>query len=112
MLGRELIERDAVAKTRPSLRMRRRGQKTGVRIVAGRQIRMRESGQHREVIAELFDDFQIRRKLVIFARFFGKKAAGCMPSGVQMQTIRRGALAAARHHPLRSEDVEPRECRR
>ncbi len=69
---------------------------------------MLQSGNHGEIIAMLFEDFQVRRERIIFARIFRKEI-------LRMQPQRRADAdhAAARCGPALwffvSEDVEPRE---
>ena len=96
VLGRELVERDRVAKAGPA-RARHAGQEAGRGLVGEPRAhpRVRQPGDDREIVAEVLEDFQVRRELVILARLSGKKLAGCSPSGVQMQTIRRRGWAAA-----------------
>ena len=73
MIGRELVERDGVLEARPPFRMRGRGQKAQVGIVAGADVGMRQPGDDREVVAKVFQDLQVGRQLVIAARFFRKE---------------------------------------
>ena len=56
LIGRELIERDRIAKPAANFRVGRGGQKTVERIVAGADFRMRQAGDDREIVAKFADD--------------------------------------------------------
>src|SRR5262249_4967562 len=61
LLGRELVQGDGIAEAGPSLRVRGGGQEAAQGIVAGADLRMREPGSDREVVAEVLEDLQIGR---------------------------------------------------
>jgi hypothetical protein len=65
VVGRELVERDAVAEAGPSFRVRRRGQEAVDRIVAGADLGVSQAGDDREVVAEFAQHVEIRRHLVV-----------------------------------------------
>ena len=67
VLGRELVERDAVAEAGPALRMRRGGQEAVEGIVARADVGMRQAGDHGEVVAEVLERLQVGRELVVLA---------------------------------------------
>ena len=89
------------------------GQEAVVGIVARADVRVRQAGDDGEVVAEVLEDLQVRRR----ARspcpaFCGKKYGGCRPSGVLMQTMRRGGLAAAAPRTRGRTGVEPGQRQR
>jgi hypothetical protein len=73
MLRGQLIDRDAVAEPGAQLRMRRGGQKAVDRIMARTNVRMRQAGNHREVIAQFGERFKIGRKRVVLPRIARKE---------------------------------------
>src|SRR6202034_1291234 len=100
--GRELIERDAVAKASAPLRVRGGRQEIVNRIVSRARLRMGQPGHDREVVAKFAEDVEIRRACVISPGTFWKQI-------LRVQTKRR---ADADHAPRRrggvlAQGVEP-----
>lgn len=111
VFGRELIQRNAVAKSGPLLRMRCGGQKAVVGIVAGADVRVRQPGDHREVVAKILEDFQVRRQLIVPPRLLRKEVLW-MHSERRVDADhasldrRRGGSSAPRH------DIQQRQRHR
>src|SRR5262249_22181962 len=79
--GRELVERDAVAKARPPLRVWGGGQEAKKGVMAGAHLRVRQAGDDREVVAELPEHVQVRRRRVVPPRPPGEQGRGVQPEG-------------------------------
>ena len=97
VLGRDLIERNRIAESAANFRMRSRGEKAVDRIVAGADLRMREAGDHAEVVAEILDHVEIGRRFVILARLWSeRKIPDASPAACRCNSIRRiGASCVA-----------------
>ena len=103
VLGRELVERDRVAKAGPA-RARHAGQEAGRGLVGEPRThpRMRQPGDDREIVAVVLEQFQVGRELVVLAGLLGKEIGG-------MQSQRR---ADADHAPRRLRRRRPTHGRR
>src|SRR5262245_19905756 len=62
--------------------MRSAGQEAVVRVVARTDVRVRQAGNNREVLAEFLDDLQVWRKLVVLSGLLREERG-------RMQTQRR-----------------------
>ena len=80
VLGRELIERDRVPKPGPA-RSRRAGQEAGRGLVGEPRAhpRVRQAGDDREVVAEVLEDFQVRREFVVLAGLLREEVRRVQP---------------------------------
>src|ERR1700722_4679003 len=67
VFGGELIQRNGVAEAGPAFGMRSAGQEAVVGIVAGAEVRGRQSGDNRKVAPELLQHIQIRSEFIVFA---------------------------------------------
>src|SRR5262249_3675210 len=65
--GRELVERDRVAEPDPARRVRGRGEEAENGIVTVVDVRVRQAGHDREVVAEVLHHFEIRSECIVLA---------------------------------------------
>ena len=76
--------------------MGRGGQKADVRRMAAIDVRMRHAAEHGEIVAEVLEQFQVRRQGVVRGRCLsGKNGSASTPRLLQMANMRRGTVASA-----------------
>src|SRR5262249_12206295 len=115
MVGRELIERDAVAKPGPQLRVRGGSEEAENRIVARTDLRMRQPGDDSEVVAKLLHDVKVRRERVVLAGLFRKEIGSVQPergADTNHAARRGGSRAAGGQCPGRSHRIETWQSQR
>ncbi len=65
LLGRKLVDRDAVLESGPQFRMRRGREEAEDRVVAGFDVRVRQAGDDREVCAVVLEDLEVGGEFVV-----------------------------------------------